>query len=403
MQKQKLKIIFLVFIVSCFSFFSGIKLAFAVNTSTADDDDKRILLEAAHGSGYTKNGWDECNHAKNSVNGKTYYENIEARIMIDKIAGYLKQANIPYEISNEVVGDAYFTNPNWQINRCNPEGGDCCGFRQGTIGNYSKTLYEKIDRIGSDKYLFAFELHFNGYDGKQTYSAVMVDSVVEPFKSNGEKIIGAVDKVIGTTGSMVSRDVDLVYDLTAINNLQTARNIPTYYLETFFMDYTPHLEVYLNKKDELAKELAQVLIEMAGSSERLDNISNNSDDDEEELVGGRNDDPFSSFPLLNSSENFTCRAIFVDRTTGELNDLGNLLQDIFDAIKIFAPVIAISLSVLDFIKALASNNSSDALKKALKRTFKRLIIGLILIFLPYLLDLLFHTFGLYDISSCGIE
>ena len=121
------------FVLSYLSFFSGIKLAFAVNTSTADDDDARILLEAAHGSGYTKNGWDECNHASNSVDGKTYYENLEARIMIDKIAGYLKQANIPYEISNETVGDSYFTTG--YNGNCNPNGDGCCGFRQGTIGN----------------------------------------------------------------------------------------------------------------------------------------------------------------------------------------------------------------------------------------------------------------------------
>ena len=44
------------FIFGCLSFFGGIKSVYAVNTSTADDNDVRILLEAAHGSGYTKNG-----------------------------------------------------------------------------------------------------------------------------------------------------------------------------------------------------------------------------------------------------------------------------------------------------------------------------------------------------------
>ncbi len=383
-----------------FSFFGDIKFALAVNNSTANDNDKRILLEAAHGSGYTKNGWDECNHASNTVNGVTYYENLEARIMIDKIAGYLKQANIPYEISNEIVGDSYFTTSNWQLNGCDPNASGCCGFRQGTIGNYSQALYEKIDRIGSDKYLFAFELHFNGFDGTKQYSAVMVDSLVEPYITNGNKIIGVVDQVIGTNGSMVAKDVDLFGDLTAINNLQTDRGIPTYYLETFFMDYTPHLEVYINKKDELAKGLAQVLIEMAGSSARLDNIvSNNNDDDEDELTGGRTDDPFSSFPLILSSNNFNCKAVLVDINTGDLNNFGKLLQDIFHIMQIAAPILAVVLSIIDFMKSLAN----PSLNKVILRTVRRLVIAIILIFLPYLIDLLFDVFGLYDISRCNIK
>ena len=82
LQKQGvvklLKYISFVFIVGCFSFFSGLKFVFAVNTSTAKDNEKRILLESAHGSGYMPNGYDECNHASTTIDGKTYYENLEA-------------------------------------------------------------------------------------------------------------------------------------------------------------------------------------------------------------------------------------------------------------------------------------------------------------------------------------
>ena len=398
MQKQCnfkfIENIIFVFIIGCFSFFSDLKLIFAVNNSTAADNDRRILLEAAHGSGYMKNGWDECNHAYNTIDGKTYYENLEARIMIDKIAGFLKQADIPYEISNEIVGDSFFNNPNdWQSNGCNPNSKGCCGFRQGTIGSYSPLLYNHIDTIGTDKYLFAFELHFNGYDGNQKYSAVMLDELVEPYASNARKITDAVDKIIGTTDSQVVKDVDLYGSLGAISNLHTKRGIPTYYLETFFMDYTPHLKVYLNKKDELAKEIAQALIEIAGSSINLDDL-------DEEWTGGSTIDYYASYPLIISNNDFNCKAILVDIKTGELNDLGKLLQDIFTIIKILGPVLAICFSITEFSKAALSSDSEQ--KKAIKRVIKRLIIGIILLFLPYLLDLLLHVFGLYDISSCGI-
>ena len=336
--------------MGCFSFFSVNKLVLAVNNSTAKDDDKRILLEAAHGSGYFSDGYDQCNHAKNTVDGVTYYENLEARIMIDKIAGYLKQANIPYEISNEIVGDAYFTNPGaWQTSGCSPESGDCCGFRQGTIGNYSVGLYSHIDSIGADKYLFALELHFNAAAGDATSneSVVMLRDVVEPYVSNAKKLTDAVDSVIGTSGSQVVNDhAYLDYNLGAVTNLYAGRKIPVYYLETFFMDNENHVRTYAGKKDELAKAIAQALIEIAGSSARLEDINS---DDEEEWTGGRTDDPFKGFPLINSSNNFNCKAVLVDIDTGELNDLGKFLQDIFTIIKILGPVIAICLTIIDFI------------------------------------------------------
>lgn len=53
------------------------------------------------------------------------------------------------------------------------------------------------------------------------------------------------------------------------------------------------------------------------------------------------------------------------------------------------------------MKAIASS-SADEIKKATNRTIKRLVIGVLVFFLPYLLDLLFHLFGLYDLSRCGI-
>ena len=384
-----------VFIIGCFSFFSGVKFVLAVNNSTAKDNEKRILLEAAHGF----NGNEQCNYASNTIDGITYYENLEARIMIDKIAGYLKKADIPYEISNEIVGDEYFANSSWTRNDCNPIGDKCCGFRQGTIGSYSPLLYNHIDSIGADKYLFVLELHFNDVSGEKASneSIVMVKDVKESFITNGKRITDAVDKVIGTSGSRVVNDYEyLNTNLETFNNLYVKRNIPVYYLETFSMNDNNLLEKYLSKKDELAKEIAQTLIEISGNEINLDT-------EEEQFTGGRESDPFKNYSLIVNSNDFNCKAILVDINTGELNNLGKLLQDIFTIIKIMGPVLAICLSVIDFIKTLSSNEPGKEQKKALKRTVIRLAIAIILLFLPYLLDLLFHSFGLYDISRCGIE
>ena len=61
-----------------------------------------------------------------------------------------------------------------------------------------------------------------------------------------------------------------------------------------------------------------------------------------------------------------------------------------------------TMSIIDYIKVI-TNNSSDGFKKANIKMFKRLIIAILIIFVPFLLNLLFNIFGLYDLSNCGIS
>ena len=46
--------------------------------------------------------------------------------------------------------------------------------------------------------------------------------------------------------------------------------------------------------------------------------------------------------------------------------------------------------------------TEDNLKKVNQKTIKRVIAGLIVFFIPLLLDILFKLFGIYDLSTCGI-
>ena len=77
------------------------------------------------------------------------------------------------------------------------------------------------------------------------------------------------------------------------------------------------------------------------------------------------------------------------------------LKGIYTLIKIAAPVLVIVLSTMEYIKAIAASNADDV-KKTHSRTIKRIIVGLLVFFLPNLLDLLFHIFGLYNINGCNI-
>lgn len=77
------------------------------------------------------------------------------------------------------------------------------------------------------------------------------------------------------------------------------------------------------------------------------------------------------------------------------------LQFIFNLIKYAAIIILFVMTVVEFIKASASNNQ-DAMKKALNNTIKRLIIAVIIFMLPILIEFLFTVLGAYSPDTCGI-
>lgn len=78
----------------------------------------------------------------------------------------------------------------------------------------------------------------------------------------------------------------------------------------------------------------------------------------------------------------------------------NLVYNVLKWLKYIAPVLVIILSILDFIKALASQKDDD-MKKAQEKFVKRLIVAVILFLLPLIINFMLSTFGLYN-SECDI-
>lgn len=74
-------------------------------------------------------------------------------------------------------------------------------------------------------------------------------------------------------------------------------------------------------------------------------------------------------------------------------DVRNLIHDYWKYVKIIVPVLLIVMMVLDFFKALSSNDS-DAINKAASNAFKRTIAAVILLALPALLGLILGWFGI---------
>ena len=130
-----------------------------------------------------------------------------------------------------------------------------------------------------------------------------------------------------------------------------------------------------------------------------DRYPNNGLTSEEIILRGGADE--SDENNAEQSDMYAYCPIFVDRRTGQPNDLYNMLQEFFGFIKIATPALVIILSTIDYLGAIAKSND-DEVKKANKRTVKRVVIGLAIFFLPFLLDIVFEIFGLVDVSRCGI-
>ncbi len=99
-----------------------------------------------------------------------------------------------------------------------------------------------------------------------------------------------------------------------------------------------------------------------------------------------------------TKESQDCKSIFGD--PDQDGSVANFLQQIFTIIGYTAPLLCLVLSISDFIKAAASQDK-DALMKAVKRTFKRVIYAIVLFFLPLLINFLFPLLGWY--GTCGIK
>ncbi len=95
----------------------------------------------------------------------------------------------------------------------------------------------------------------------------------------------------------------------------------------------------------------------------------------------------------------TCDSLLGSKN--DKNDPYYYLYFAFRLIKYIAIVLLFVFSVIEYFKAVASNDN-EALKKATKQTVKRLIICVIIFLLPILIDFVFNLLGIVDNPTCGI-
>ena len=78
----------------------------------------------------------------------------------------------------------------------------------------------------------------------------------------------------------------------------------------------------------------------------------------------------------------------------------SMVYNVLKWLKYIAPALVIIFTMLDFIKAIASQNDDD-MKKAQGKFVKRLIVAALLFLLPLIINFVLQTFGLFD-SSCDV-
>lgn len=105
----------------------------------------------------------------------------------------------------------------------------------------------------------------------------------------------------------------------------------------------------------------------------------------------------SVYSLAKSTADIKCEGLLGD--PNDSDSAAYFLQGIFNVFKFAAPILVLAMTIIDFIKAITSQDK-DMIIKAGKKTGTRLVIAVILFFVPTILNMVLSWLGAY--STCGI-
>lgn len=108
----------------------------------------------------------------------------------------------------------------------------------------------------------------------------------------------------------------------------------------------------------------------------------------------------SVISIADSQSTINCDAIFGNFDEKDNTQPAYYIHFAFNLMKYIAIAILIVFTFINYISAIASSND-DALKKANKNFIKRLIICVIIFFLPMLIEFLLELLGLVNDPLCG--
>lgn len=98
------------------------------------------------------------------------------------------------------------------------------------------------------------------------------------------------------------------------------------------------------------------------------------------------------YATLDKSKEWSCGGFVSDRLLAEINK-------IYKTISLVVVVVVIILGILDFLKAVSSDDDS-ALKKAGSKFLKRIVIAMVIVMLPIVLQFILSVFGDSNMKEC---
>ncbi len=147
------------------------------------------------------------------------------------------------------------------------------------------------------------------------------------------------------------------------------------------------------EKDEIIKSYNETVSKAQEFLEKSNQELSEYDKERDQQLGLGPIDVTDNTTTLETSD-LDCNGIFA-------GNFGTLLKQILSFIRFLAPILIIGLSIIDFIKATASQDDSE-IKKAANKLVKRMVIGTIIFILPTLLELIFYLAGI-DYGTCGVK
>ena len=222
----------------------------------------------------------------------------------------------------------------------------------------------------SDETSTSIKVHFRGFGTNYTSHTVYNDNNCDG-KTTGEKKYN--DTVVSGATQIGSFD---------ILNLKSEQ---CYVIQLKFTN------------DEIVSKSYSTKTSGSGTNNSSGSISSNNDDNayidgdgnwetEDSSDGGsvKKDE----IPQINKANNFIC-----SENSSKEGTLRNLLNRYWSWVVFLTPFALIIFITYDFIKAL-SINDSDAIKKSVNSSFKRVIAAILLLLAPYFIYVIFGWFGL---------
>ena len=311
------------------------------------------------------------------IDNYTFYDKKNKKVNIKNNPWDVFNANGKYYKSDRLKISGFKPNSNYKVGFKTTEGvtGEVSFKTNGNGKNIDKEELGDI-RIASpyvwtsDETSTSIKVHWRGFGAYCTSHAKYIDSDCNEEVDEDEK----------KTGSYISNGTQIgSFDILNLKPEQC------YVIQLKF------------DNNEIVSKSYSTKTSSSGTNNSSGSISSNNDDNayidgdgnwetEDSSDGGsvKKDE----IPQINKANNFIC-----SENSSKEGTLRNLLNRYWSWVVFLTPFALIIFITYDFIKAL-SINDSDAIKKSVNSSFKRVIAAILLLLAPYFIYVIFGWFGL---------